>query len=59
MIPNNYITKRYLVPIQDFTEPWSDEKRFGKYGLTAEEIAFIESMIRLWRGSQLNLKEKS
>ncbi|HMQ48891.1 MAG TPA: hypothetical protein PKA00_15580 [Saprospiraceae bacterium] len=30
----------------DFTEPWTDEKLYAKYGLTEEEIAFIESMIR-------------
>jgi len=35
-----------LVPLQDFTEPWTDEKLYAKYGLTEEEIAFIESMIR-------------
>ena len=35
-----------FVPIQDFTESWTDEKLYKKYGLTAEEIAFIESMIR-------------
>lgn len=35
-----------FVPIQDFTEEWSDEKLYAKYGLTEEEIAFIESVIR-------------
>ena len=35
-----------LVPIQDFKEPWTDEKLYAKYGLNQEEIAFIESMIR-------------
>ena len=35
-----------FVPIQDFTESWTDEKLYKKYGLTQEEIAFIESMIR-------------
>jgi len=35
-----------FVPIQNFSEPWTDEKLYKKYGLTAEEIAFIESMIR-------------
>lgn len=35
-----------LVPMQDFTESWTDEKLYAKYGLTADEIAFIESMIR-------------
>ena len=35
-----------FVPMQDFTEPWTDEKLYKKYGLTEEEIAFIESMVR-------------
>ncbi len=30
----------------DFSEPWTDEKLYKKYGLTQEEIDFIESMIR-------------
>ena len=34
------------VPIQDFNESWTDEKLYTKYGLTDEEINFIESMIR-------------
>jgi site-specific DNA-methyltransferase (adenine-specific) len=36
-----------FVPIQDFSEPWTDEKLYKKYGLTQDEIAFIESMIRV------------
>lgn len=35
-----------FVPLQDFTEPWTDDKLYKKYGLTADEIAFIDSMIR-------------
>ena len=35
-----------LVPLQDFTRPWTDEELYAKYGLTDEEIQFIESMIR-------------
>jgi len=35
-----------LVPMQDFSEPWTDEKLYEKYGLTEGEIAFIESMVR-------------
>ena len=35
-----------LVPLQDFSHPWTDEMLYKKYGLTPEEIAFIESMIR-------------
>lgn len=35
-----------LVPLQDFSHPWTDEMLYKKYGLTDEEVAFIESMIR-------------
>ena len=35
-----------FVPLQDFSKPWTDEELYEKYGLTNEEIAFIESMIR-------------
>jgi site-specific DNA-methyltransferase (adenine-specific) len=43
----NALRKVYsLVPLQDFSEAWTDEKLYAKYGLTQEEIAFIESMIR-------------
>ncbi len=35
-----------FVPIQDFSESWTDEKLYSKYGLTNDEIVFIESMIR-------------
>ena len=35
-----------LVPIQDFPKPWTDAELYAKYGLTEEEIAFIESMIK-------------
>jgi hypothetical protein len=35
-----------FVPLQDFTRPWTDADLYAKYGLTNEEIAFIESMIK-------------
>ena len=35
-----------FVPLQDLSRRWSDEVLFEKYGITDEEIAFIESMIR-------------
>lgn len=35
-----------FVPLQDFSHPWTDEMLYKKYGLSDEEIAFIESMIR-------------
>lgn len=36
----------YFVPMQDFNEEWTDEKLYKKYGLSQEEIDFIESMIK-------------
>lgn len=35
-----------LIPLQDFSEPWTDEKLYKKYSLTQAEIDFIESMIK-------------
>jgi len=35
-----------FVPLQDFSKPWTDEELYSKYGLSENEIAFIESMIR-------------
>ncbi|MCF0123290.1 MAG: hypothetical protein HUJ67_04165 [Ruminiclostridium sp.] len=34
------------VPLQDFSKPWTDAELYEKYGLTDEEIAFIESTIK-------------
>jgi site-specific DNA-methyltransferase (adenine-specific) len=35
-----------FVPVQDFSQPWDDTKLYKKYGITKDEILFIESMIR-------------
>lgn len=35
-----------LVPEQDFSKPWTDQELYEKYGLTQDEIDYIESMIR-------------
>jgi len=35
-----------FVPMQDFSESWTDEKLYKKYKLTKKEIDFIESMVR-------------
>ena len=35
-----------FVPMQDFARSWTDENLYAKYGLTDEEIALIESMIK-------------
>lgn len=47
-ISNMHVSKGkfQFVPVQDFSEPWNDEKLYKKYKLTKEEIDFIESMIR-------------
>lgn len=46
--PAQHATKKvyHFVPIQDFRQPWTDDKLYVKYGLSTNEIAFIESMIR-------------
>ena len=35
-----------FVPVQDFSKPWTDAELYEKYGLTADEIAFVEAMIK-------------
>ena len=35
-----------FVPVQDFTETWTDEKLYKKYGITEEEQGFIDTLIR-------------
>ena len=38
--------KFQLIPLQDFSKPWTDAELYAKYGLTDEETQFIESMIK-------------
>ena len=33
------------IPLQEFNKPWTDEELYKKYGLTDEEIHFIEATI--------------
>lgn len=35
-----------FVPMQDFSKPWTDEEIYEKYGITEEEQAFIDSLIK-------------
>lgn len=35
-----------FVPVQDWTQEWTDELLNAKYGLSIDEISFIESMVR-------------
>lgn len=46
--PTQHATSKVysLIPMQNFSESWSDEKLYKKYGITNDEIVYIESMIR-------------
>jgi site-specific DNA-methyltransferase (adenine-specific) len=35
-----------FVPKQKWTKRWTDEALYKKYGITEEEIAFIETLVR-------------
>ncbi|MGA2059997.1 MAG: Eco57I restriction-modification methylase domain-containing protein [Thermoguttaceae bacterium] len=35
-----------FVPTQKWTRRWTDEKLYAKYGISASEIAFVESVVR-------------
>ena len=41
-----------FVPVQDWSKPWTDEELYAKYGITEDEIAFIDSMIRPMEGEE-------
>ena len=43
---NTHKSTYALVPMQDFSHPWTDEQLHAKYGSSKDEINFIESMIR-------------
>jgi len=43
----NALKKVYeFVPLQDFSKPWSDKELYAKYGLSQDEIDFIEELIK-------------
>ncbi|AYW36197.1 Eco57I restriction-modification methylase domain-containing protein [Capnocytophaga canimorsus] len=35
-----------LIPLQDFSKPWTDAELYAKYRLTEEEITYIEKIVR-------------
>jgi site-specific DNA-methyltransferase (adenine-specific) len=45
---SHHITKDSysFVPVLDMETEWTDEKLYKRYGLTKDEIVFIESKIR-------------
>lgn len=47
LLTQNIAKDKYMfVPSQDFSKAWTDAELYVKYGLTDEEITFIESMIK-------------
>jgi site-specific DNA-methyltransferase (adenine-specific) len=46
--PSQDTTRRVytFVPIQEWSKRWTDEDLYTKYGLSADEIAFVESIVR-------------
>ena len=46
--PSQHVTRKVysFVPAQKWTRRWTDEDLYAKYGISASEIAFIETLIR-------------
>jgi hypothetical protein len=46
--PSQHVTRKVytFVPTQEWTKRWTDVDLYVKYGLSADEIAFIESIVR-------------
>jgi hypothetical protein len=46
--PSQHITRKVytFVPIQDWTKRWTDEDLYKKYGISDDEITFIEKVVR-------------
>ena len=46
--PSQHVPRKVytFVPIQEWTRQWTDEDLYAKYGLSADEIAFIEKVVR-------------
>ncbi len=45
---SQHVTRKVytFVPIQSWTQKWTDADLYDRYGLTADEIAFIEKIVR-------------
>lgn len=46
--PSQHTTRKVytFVPTQEWDRKWTDEDLYSKYGITADEVAFIESLVR-------------
>lgn len=51
--PSQHVTRKVytFVPTQDWTQAWTDEALYAKYGLTDDEIAFVEKIVRPMDGA--------
>lgn len=43
-----------FVPQQDWTKHWTDEELYSKYGLTDDEVQFVEGLIKPFSGTNGN-----
>ena len=50
--PSQDTTRRVykFVPTQDWSRPWTDDGLYAKYGITPDEAAFIEKIVRPMEG---------
>lgn len=46
--PSQHVTRKVytFVPTQEWTRQWTDEDLYEKYGITDDEVAFIEKVVR-------------
>lgn len=46
--PSQHVTRKVygFVPVQDWSRSWTDEALYRQYGITEEEISFIEGIVR-------------
>ncbi|MEN3145282.1 Eco57I restriction-modification methylase domain-containing protein [Ochrobactrum sp. WV_118_8] len=51
--PSQHVTRKVytFVPTQDWSHRWTDADLYAKYDLTAEEIEFVEKVVRPMAGS--------
>ena len=46
--PSQHVTRKVyaFVPVQDWSRPWTDQDLYTRYNLDADEIAFVEKVVR-------------
>lgn len=46
--PSQHVTRKVysFVPMQKWSQSWTDEKLYAKYGISAAQVAFIEKVVR-------------